>query len=69
VKTSRTETETVHVKFENQDQANKAVSMFNKQAADGRILEVEIINNGLYQKSVGGGNVDALLEDENTGGS
>jgi hypothetical protein len=65
----RTETETVHVKFENQDQAAKAVSMFNKQAADGRILEVEIINNGLSLKSVEGGSVDALLDDENTLGS
>jgi hypothetical protein len=43
--------------------------MFNGQAADGRILEVEIINNGLSLKGAGVGSIDALLEDENSGGS
>jgi len=66
VKTSRTDSETVQVKFENQDQAAQAVSMFNKQAADGRILEVEIISNGFIPKSK---SVDALFEDSSTGGS
>lgn len=66
VKTLRTDSETVQVKFENQDQAAQAVSMFNKQAADGRILEVEVINNGFIPTSK---SVDALFEDSNTGGS
>jgi len=70
VKTPRTDSETVHVKFENQDQAERAVSMFNKEKADGRFLEVEIINNGLTLKGAGGGNsIDALLEDGTSGGS
>jgi hypothetical protein len=63
---SGADSETVHVKFENQDHAAKAVSMFNKQAADGRILEVEILGNALLPTSK---SVDALLEDSGTGGS
>jgi len=69
VKSSKADSETVHVKFENQDQATKAVSMFNGQTADGRILQVEIINNGLSLKGAGSGSVDALLEDDTAGGS
>jgi len=64
--TSGADSETVHIKFETQDHAAEAVSMFNKQAADGRILEVEILGNALMPTSK---SVDALLEDGNTGGS
>jgi len=69
VKSKGQDSETVHIKFENQDQASRAVQMFNNQAADGRILQVEVINNGLSAKGTGIESIDALLEDENNGGS
>jgi len=70
-KGSRSDTETVQVKFETQDQAAKAIAMFHGQAADGRVLQVEMVNDGIALKGASGGivSVDALLDDDSFGGS
>ncbi|KZT39283.1 hypothetical protein SISSUDRAFT_1045738 [Sistotremastrum suecicum HHB10207 ss-3] len=66
---SGSQTETVHVKFQTQAAAEDAVSKFDNQPADGRLLKVSIISNPTISlKGAGAGNggivsVDALLGD------
>ena len=65
------ETESVQVKYKTQAEAEKAISTFHGQPADGRIIQVVLVNSGVTLKNEGNGvvSVDGLLDDDSFGGS
>jgi hypothetical protein len=66
VTSANAETESIQIKYKTQAEADKAISTFHGQPADGRILQVVQLSGGVSLKNEAGGvvSVDALLGDE-----